>query len=167
MSEKRLRRRTPVRYKQVKHIIEEITSHTGLNIDISSKFLEKGHFDGKDILLVDKKIMAFLVSVGDEKIWFPTIRGILEWKPDTRWAAVDHGAIPFLMNGADCMGAGIHLAYESIEKGEIIWIKDQEHSKPLAIGMATVSGLDMIKMVKGKAIETIHWIGDELWELET
>ena len=68
---------------------------------------------------------------------------------------------------AKCMGAGIHLAHESIEKGELIWIKDQQHSKPLAIGMATVSGLDMIKMVKGKAIETIHWIGDELWELET
>jgi predicted ribosome-associated RNA-binding protein Tma20 len=25
----------------------------------------------------------------------------------------------------------------------------------------------MIKMKKGKAAETIHWIGDELWELET
>jgi predicted RNA-binding protein (TIGR00451 family) len=71
------------------------------------------------------------------------------------------------MNGADCMGAGIHLADESIEESELIWIKDQEHGKPLAIGISIVNGKDMIKMSNGKAIETIHWIGDELWELET
>jgi predicted ribosome-associated RNA-binding protein Tma20 len=33
--------------------------------------------------------------------------------------------------------------------------------------MAIVSGIEMAKMEKGKAIRTIHWVGDELWELET
>jgi PUA domain protein len=48
-----------------------------------------------------------------------------------------------------------------------MWIKDQQHGKPLAIGMAMVSGDEMAEMTKGKAIRTIHWVGDELWELET
>jgi PUA domain protein len=48
-----------------------------------------------------------------------------------------------------------------------MWIRDQQHGKPLAIGMAIVSGDEMMKMTKGKAIKTIHWVGDELWELET
>jgi predicted ribosome-associated RNA-binding protein Tma20 len=33
--------------------------------------------------------------------------------------------------------------------------------------MAIVSGTEMAEMTKGKAITTIHWVGDELWELET
>jgi predicted RNA-binding protein (TIGR00451 family) len=33
--------------------------------------------------------------------------------------------------------------------------------------MAMVSGDEMAEMTKGKAIRTIHWVGDELWELET
>ena len=89
------------------------------------------------------------------------------WLPEIKWAAVDHGAIPFLLNGADCMGAGIHLTDISIKSGDLIWIKDEEHGKPLAIGIAIVDGEEMVEMKKGKAVETIHWIGDELWELET
>lgn len=167
MSEKKLRRRTPVRYKQVKNIIKEISEVIGKDIQISDKFLEKGNFDDKDILLVDRKILAFQVKTKNGKLWFPTIRGILHWLPEIKWAAVDHGAIPFLLNGADCMGAGIHLTDISIKSGELIWIKDEEHGKPLAIGVAIVDGEKMIEMKKGKAAETIHWIGDELWELET
>jgi PUA domain protein len=92
---------------------------------------------------------------------------VLAWNIEKSWAAVDHGAIPFLMNGADCMGAGVHLADPDIEPGDLMWIRDQQHGKPLAIGMAIVSGDEMMKMTKGKAIKTIHWVGDELWELET
>ncbi|RJU84594.1 MAG: RNA-binding protein [Candidatus Poseidoniales archaeon] len=167
VSEKKLRRRTPVRYKQVKHIIKEVSEMIGKDIQISDKFLEKGNFDDKDILLVDRKILAFQVEIKNGKLWFPTIRGILYWLPEIKWAAVDHGAIPFLLNGADCMGAGIHLTDISIKSGDLIWIKDEEHGKPLAIGIAIVDGEEMVEMKKGKAVETIHWIGDELWELET
>lgn len=167
MSEKRLRRRTPVRYKQVREIVNQIKSTIDSEFDISSDFLEKGHYEGKDVLLVDRKIVAFLVTIGDNKFWFPTLRGILQWMPNNKWASIDRGAIPFLMNGADCMGAGIHLADVSIKSDELIWIKDQEHGKPIAIGISIVNGQEMIDMKKGKAIETIHWIGDELWELET
>jgi PUA domain protein len=65
------------------------------------------------------------------------------------------------------MGAGIHLVDNSIKSGDLMWIKDKEHGKPLAIGIAIVDGEQMIEMKNGKAVKTIHWIGDELWELET
>ena len=167
MSEKKLRRRTPVRYKQVRSIINEIVRNIGIEFDISEKFLEKANFDDKDVLLIDRVILAFQVSTENGKSWFPTIRGILEWLPEIKWAAVDHGAIPFLMNGADCMGAGVHLTDISLKSGDLIWIKDQQHGKPLAIGIAMVDGNEMMGMTKGKAVQTIHWIGDELWELDT
>ena len=49
----------------------------------------------------------------------------------------------------------------------MVWVRDQEHGKPLAVGQALVSGDEMVSMTKGKAIKTLHWVGDELWELET
>ena len=101
------------------------------------------------------------------KSWLHRIRGVFALNIENSWAAGDQGAIPVLMNGADCMGAGVHLADPDIEPGDLMWIRDQQHGKPLAIGMAIVSGDEMMKMTKGKAIKTIHWVGDELWELET
>ena len=79
---------------------------------------------------------------------------------------VDHGAIPFLMNGADCMVAGVQAADEAIGVGELVWIRDMKHKKPLAIGWSKMTGAEMTEATKGKGIKTLHWFGDELWEME-
>ena len=167
VSEKRIRRRTPVRWKQIRKEMKELSDLVGIDLNFPSQFLERGHFQERDLILVDKVPLAFQIQTDSGKLWYPTIRGVLAWNVGKSWAAVDHGAIPFLMNGADCMGAGIHSADPNIEPGDLMWIRDQQHGKPLAIGMAMVNGDEMMKMTKGKAIKTIHWVGDELWELET
>ncbi|MFL2966063.1 MAG: PUA domain-containing protein [Candidatus Thalassarchaeaceae archaeon] len=167
MSEKRLRRRTPVRFKQVKNIIAELSERIGVDIDGRTVFLEKANFDNRDLLLVDKTPLAMQVETEDGRKWFPTLRGILAWQPGGKWAAVDHGAIPFLMNGADCMGAGVQMADPNVEAGELVWVRDETHGKPLALGIAMVNGEEMVAMTKGKAITTLHWVGDELWQLES
>jgi len=167
VSEKRLRRRTPVRYKHVRDDIIMLTDSVGLELDLTESFLERGHFEGRDLILVDRVPLGMHLDSGEGMVWFPTLRGIVAWQPERSWAAVDHGAIPFLMNGADCMGAGIHLADPSLEAGDMVWVRDQEHGKPLAVGQALVSGDEMVSMTKGKAIKTLHWVGDELWGLET
>ena len=64
------------------------------------------------------------------------------------------------------MAAGIHAACECIEEGDLIWIRDQEHGKPLAIGWAMMNAEDMVAATSGKAVKSIHHVGDELWELE-
>ena len=70
------------------------------------------------------------------------------------------------MNGADCMGAGVHIADPSVEAGGFVWVRDQDRGTPISIGIALVDGDEMMEMSKGKAISTIHWIGDELWMIE-
>lgn len=167
VSEKRLRRRTPVRWKQIRKEMSEISDIIGVELNFPTSFLEKGHFQERDLILVDKMPLAIQIDTDNGKIWYPTIRGILAWGTEKSWASVDHGAIPFLMNGADCMGAGVHQADPNIKPGDLMWIRDLQHGKPLAIGTAAVSGIEMAEMTKGKAINTIHWVGDELWELET
>ena len=110
--------------------------------------------------------MGIRVEIGDSQRWVPTIRGILHWNPDRCWAAVDDGATPFLLNGADCMGAGVHIADPSVEAGGFVWVRDQDRGTPISIGVALVDGDEMMEMTKGKAISTIHWVGDELWMIE-
>ncbi len=167
VSEKRLRRRTPVRFKQVREVVAELSARIDVEIEAKSAFLEKANFDNRDLLLVDKTPLAMLVETEEGRKWFPTLRGILAWQPGGKWAAVDHGAIPFLMNGADCMGAGVQMADPNVEAGDLVWVRDEEHGKPLALGIAMVDGEEMVAMTKGKAIKTLHWIGDDLWNLDS
>ncbi|MAR61755.1 MAG: RNA-binding protein [Euryarchaeota archaeon] len=163
----KLKARKPVRHKKIKGLIERLTVPLGVETDLSTAFLETANFGPWNLLIVDKSPLGMEVeSPKQEIIAFPTLRGILAWSPNLKWCEVDHGAIPFLMNGADCMAAGIHRACDTIEEGDLIWIRDQSHGKPLAIGWATMGSNEMVESTKGKAVKMLHHIGDELWELE-
>ena len=163
----KLKGRKPVRHKKIKGLINRLTQPLGVEADLSSAFLETASFGPWNLLIVDKSPLGMEVDNPEgETIAFPTLRGVLAWNPSMKWCEVDHGAIPFLMNGADCMAAGIHGACESVQEGDLIWIRDQSHGKPLAIGWATMTGDEMVKATKGKAVKMLHHIGDELWELE-
>ena len=76
---------------------------------------------------------------------------------------VDMGAVKFVTNGADVMAPGIVDADLDIEDGNSVWICDQQHRKPLAVGSALMNGEDMKNKSSGKAVKIIHYIGDELW----
>ena len=166
MSGPRMRKRKPVRHKQVREVERQLEEVMGMDVDLSEGFIELAHFEGRDILLLDRTIVGIRVEIGDSQRWVPTIRGILHWNPDRCWAAVDDGATPFLLNGADCMGAGVHIADPSVEAGGFVWVRDQDRGTPISIGVALVDGDEMMEMTKGKAISTIHWVGDELWMIE-
>ena len=102
MGEARIRKRKPVRHKQMRDAERELSESMGLQIDMSSAFIELAHFEGNDILMLDREIVAMRIEVSGSMAWVPTLRGIMKWEPERSWAAVDKGAIPFLMNGADC-----------------------------------------------------------------
>jgi len=147
-------------------VSKEISSWAGRDVDLSG-FLEQAHFQSTDLILVDRAPMAMKIEVGGAMRWYPTLKGIELWRIESSWVAVDEGAIPFLKNGADCMGAGIQIADPSLKEGDFVWIRDQETGSPLATGISLVDGDEMMSMANGKAISTIHWVGDDLWEIET
>jgi PUA domain protein len=64
------------------------------------------------------------------------------------------------------MAAGISGADSAIEEGDLVWIRDEVHKRPLALGWALLSGEEMVGATGGKAVKTIHWVGDELWDME-
>ena len=167
-----MRKRKPVRIKVVRKLVEVLQNDFGIDEKLDGMFLETAEFGDLRLLLANKEPIAMTLmrpeDLGDQdNITFPTLKGILRWNLEKRWCAVDRGAIPFLMNGADCMAAGIQIVDPEIERGDLVWIRDEEHGKPIAIGWALIDSEKMDESTNGKAIRTIHWIGDDLWAIDT
>lgn len=168
---RKVKKRKPVRIKVVRKLIERIQDDFDIEDNLDGVFLEIAEFGELELLLADKSPIVMTLKrpedLGiEDEITFPTLRGILRWDLEKRWCAVDRGAIPFLMNGADCMAAGIQIVDPMIERGDLVWVRDEEHGKPIAIGWALMDADTMDKSTKGKSIRTIHWIGDDLWSID-
>jgi len=162
-----VRKRRPVRKKNIAPLLKNLEEHLGLNLNIDDAFLEMAEYGNWQLVLLDRIPHAVQVKNPEGKdCAILTLRGLLAHSCSQMYAEVDRGAIPFLMNGADCMAAGIHNADSNINAGDLVWIRDQEHGRALAIGWAKLSGEGMVASQKGKAIQTIHYVGDELWEME-
>jgi PUA domain protein len=73
--------------------------------------------------------------------------------------------VKFLINGADVMGRGIAEADITIKEGDLVIVVEKAHGKAVAIGRALVSGNEMVGKA-GKAVKSIHYVGDELWTFE-
>ena len=162
-----IRKRRPVRRKNIAPLLKELEGSLQIDLSVDGAFLEMAEYGSWQMVFVDK--VAKTVEVKDEenqRFTFLTLRGFLDYPEAGKWVEVDHGAIPFLMNGADCMVAGVQAADENIVKGELVWIRDMTHKKPLAIGWSVMDGNEMASATKGKGIKTLHWVGDELWEME-
>ena len=76
------------------------------------------------------------------------------------------GAVKFVASGADIMRPGVVDIPEEISEGELITIVDENNKKPLAIGKALFNSKDMQELSTGKCIESVHYIGDAIWNLE-
>lgn len=160
MADIRIRKRKRLRNKEVKALSEELSSILGVQIDFGDEPVDRAESPEFDLIFVGNDILGL---IKDEKP-FLTIRGVLRYKPALRYVTVDMGAVPYLTNGADCMGPGITDADESIAEGDLVWIKDIKNNVPLAIGISLRSGADLKKKEAGKAIKTLAHVGDKLWK---
>ena len=64
-------------------------------------------------------------------------------------------------------GCGHSGVRQQIGVGAPMWIRDEVHGRPLAIGWSLMDGDSMRQSSKGKAALTVHWVGDELWSLDS
>ncbi len=155
------KKRRRLRTKEVSDLFQRLQRSLG-----SVPFALDDHVDraeGKDfdILYVGGDILVIIV---DEEP-FPTIRGLLKKPAERKYVTVDMGAVPYLYNGADVMAPGITEADPDISEGDLVWVRDERNFRPLVVGRALVSGEQMVASRKGKAVKTIHYVGDSLWKL--
>jgi PUA-domain protein len=158
----KIRSRHQLRKSQSKDMIRKIgESLTDANTKLVGKKLEIAVTDEFELLLVDGEPLFFIMD-GEP---FFTVKGALKLNPDKMVVIVDAGAIPFVVKGADIMKPGIVSADPGITEGDLVIVKEETHGKPLAIGRALVSG-DQMTVGSGKAIKTVHIVGDKLWNLQ-
>lgn len=115
-----------------------------------------------DLILIDGEPMLMILN-GEP---FPTLKGALKQPIDDHIVVVDMGAVKFMASGADVMSPGVVEADIQISEGDTVIVVDENHQKPLAMGQALISGEEMVKNDKGKAVKTLHYIGDKIWNFE-
>ncbi len=155
-----LRKRKRLKKKEVQGLLNQLSSACGLDLDWSQAAVDRAQGPNFDVVFVDNEALVMV----HQDVTFPTVRGLLKYDLEKRYVTVDMGAIPYVMNGADIMAPGIVDADADISEGELVWVRDETHGRPLAIGLATRSSTAMLESKGGRAVKVLHHVGDELWE---
>jgi PUA-domain protein len=162
MPELRLRRRHRLRRKEVESLASELKESLGCETFQPLDVLDIGEAGGNNIVVYQGKPVAIYI---DEKP-FLTVHGLLLFPASKCYVTVDMGAVKFLANGADVMAPGVVDADPGIYTGMSVWVRDQNNLRPLLIGTALMNGPEMKSANAGKAVKTVHFVGDKLWNLE-
>ena len=129
------------------------------------------HADMIEVLETNADISLFLVNkkplLMDTGTWvFPTLRGAVQIPFSERRVAVDAGAIPYVINGADIMRPGIVSVTDDVKANAPVQVVDERHGKPLAVGIALFDAPAMRAATGGKMVKKFQYVGDEIWNLE-
>jgi PUA domain protein len=167
LTELQLKNRHHLRKKESKKIISELEALLGSVPEPFRKGnLELAEADEYQLIIADNIIYGFITG---ERA-FLTLRGFLALGDSINelkgYITVDKGAIKFVSNGADVMAPGIVEVEEGIKKGDLVWIREETHLKPLAVGEALLDAADIKAAGGGKAVKSLHYVGDKLWNLE-
>ncbi len=155
----KVKSRHHLRSDGIDELTETIAERTGVELQGDAfEFVELADTP-YDLVLVDGEPLVFYRD--DEP--YLTVRGANAESPTRRVVTVDAGAVSFVSDGADVMRPGIVDADEAIEAGELVAIAEESHGKVLAIGRAKVPGSEMLGD-QGKVVESIHFVGDELYQ---
>lgn len=162
MADLRIRKRHRLRKKEIDALVDSIFMQLGIKTFTSEDTVDRAESGDFDVIFVNGNIEAIVIG---EKT-FLTLKGILKYKPQRMFVTVDMGAVPYISNGADVMCPGILEADPDIREGDLVWVRDVKNKVPIAIGTALMSSEEMLKKKPGKAVKTIHFVGDKLWKFD-
>lgn len=162
MSDLKLRKRKRLREKDIKALNDEVSGRIGFALDWEKRTIDSAEGPDMEAIFVDGEVQAIIM---DGKTMM-TVRGLLRTPATKGYVTVDMGAVPFVTKGADIMGPGIVEADRDIQVGDLVWVRDMKFKKPLAIGEALITGPEMEAKRPGKAIRSIHFVGDRLWKYD-
>ncbi|HDS59646.1 MAG TPA: RNA-binding protein [Thermoplasmatales archaeon] len=154
-----LKRRHPVRHKDIAPVIEQLQETLGCTIAHQHR-AESAEWEGQEVILLNGRLD--IVMLEDQA--FLALSGINKHRPTRRQVTVDRGAVPHVLNGADVMAPGITDADPAIQEGDLVWVRNPEGTG-IAVGRALLSGPEMVAGSKGKAVKSLHHLGDDLWNL--
>lgn len=159
MKEITIKKRHRLKKKEAKKYVEKLDTYFGCKLNTDIELASSKEYQ---LIIFKNEVIAFIL----EEVPYLSLKGILKLGPERSFVTVDMGAVRFLSNGADVMAPGIVDADTQIEVGGPVWVRDVNNKKPLAVGKALISGQEMVQGSSGKAIKTLHYISDALWNLD-
>jgi len=159
----KIRKRHMMKKKAQKQLIEQLTKELDTeiaNLDDDARLEEGILDDGSRVIILDGEILFFQ----EDRLFIPSLRAILKGIISIPQVVVDMGAVSFVVNGADIMRPGVTKVDRRIKKGSIVAIVDENHGKPLAVGISIMDANEMESANSGKVVLSKHHVGDALWE---
>ncbi|WP_338599349.1 RNA-binding protein [Sulfolobus tengchongensis] len=127
------------------------------NIDVSNAKLEVGK-EKKEVWYYVDGLLAFFDD------FIPTLCGVMKLKIAIPYVIIDEGAVKAVSRGADLFVPGI-VEYDcECKEGDIILAKTKTNL-PVAILRVVMPKEKALSEKKGKFAETLHHVGDKLWEM--
>lgn len=157
----KIKNRHRLKEREVKELVADLKTRFHGDFFDEKASVDIGTLEEFTVLLINDSIDFLLY---DNRVVF-TLHGLAKYQPKTNFVIVDMGAVGFITKGADVMAPGIIDVDQSIQKDNVVWICDEKHHKSLAIGVALMSGVEMKTKKPGKAVKTLHYVGDRLWTL--
>jgi len=154
-----IKSRHHLRADEIEELEAGIEAKTGVALDGDTYEMVELADEPFDVVLVDGE--TDVVQFEDEA--FLTVQGANRHGPTKGVVTVDAGAISFVSDGADVMRPGIVEADDDVTEGDLVTVAEETHGKVLAIGRALVDGEEMTGD-SGKVVESIHHVGDDLFE---
>ncbi|MFA1609477.1 RNA-binding protein [Halobellus rubicundus] len=148
-----------LRADEIDDLEATIEAGTGVELDGDTYEMVELADESFDVVLVDGEPDVVRLE-GEPSL---TVRGANRHEPTRNVVTVDAGAISFVSDGADVMRPGIVEADGEIEADDLVTVAEETHGKVLAIGRALVGG-DEMTGDSGKVVESIHHVGDDLYE---
>ncbi len=148
------------RYFLSKKRIKEVKSKLAMDI-----WADAGRFEvveNDEVIILRDGRPAYFIYQGR---YYPTVHLLLENTPSKYFVTVDMGAVKYVLNGANIFAAGIVDADRKISKGDGVYVRDEKYHKPLAVGIAMMSGEDMVLSKEGLAVKSIHHYGDRIFKM--
>lgn len=159
----KIKKRHSMKKKDIKELKAYIRNEINENLVTEGEYEMCKLSNGWEIILVDK-VPSFLVI---EEVTIPSLKLLVKNKVKDfkKYVVVDMGAVPYIANGADVMAPGI-VEIGAFGEGEFVFVGDEKNGKILSIGRSLVSSEDLTEKNEGKAIETLHYVGDVFWTFE-
>ena len=156
----RLRNRARLRRKELAELAQRLQGVLGTTTMFGEEDpIEVAEGPDRRYLLLKDDIIGFY----EDDRPFLTPRGLLKYGATKRFVTVDMGAVPFVTKGADTMGPGITDADPDIKVDDLVWIRDERHKKPLAVGRALSEASVLRAKTKGKQVKALFHVGDKVW----
>jgi PUA domain protein len=164
----RIKHRTLLRTKELRALLSELEGEANL-IHTLLKDPTSGKGKVERVVLADKTALYFVQGtlwlVVQPEQRFPGLPALLAETVQLPQVVVDMGAVPHIANGADVMAPGIVELDSTIVEGALVVVIDQKNRAPLAVGRTRMGAQTILDTQRGRAIETLHFVGDPVWKL--